>query len=452
MYRPIATKKAFVEHSELDTHICNRVQWTRILAFPSELESNETHYSYTINDLKPRTRYVCLVKSFGLADIHDTGSDLIYITTTIDLPAPPTINVTQKTDVSLTIQLEHSDDDAVSHYKIEIYDLPDNELLLDHRDFCVQPSYMYHDTEVANRDEDDDACCRRKEEEADDHRFVHNMHKLFECNLDKLENCARDTNLADVPPDTVLPNKAMRRINLDAASGGTITIRHLDPFRLYTLQVQSCNKAGCGAYAFHWTRTNFSKSGDSLEKLSACRVNGLNEFHVYFPEPQRANGVITSYVVHFRLYQPDKDTFRSHIECVTRLHHAFNNFQLIAQLDRPFNEVAVRVYSLAGGFITPWMPITLCSFQSAAIKMSAVNDHTMGLATKIFITCFLFGASILIVRAYVRWGLWRWQRFAELSRYLSRIWNREPRRQSDPGQSLVEYRNVPEEERLENLG
>ncbi|XP_039950648.1 insulin-like peptide receptor [Bactrocera tryoni] len=453
MYRPIAANEEFVEHSELDTHICRRIQWTRILAFPKDLESNETHYIYTAKDLKPRTRYACLVKTFGLADIHDTRSDLMYMTTRVDLPAPPTINIVRKNDVSLTVQLEHSPDDVVTYYKLEVYNLTDNKLLLDHRDFCVQPSHMYHDKDTfVSNDEDEDACCRRKEEEADDHRFVHNMRKLFECNLDKMENCRPDTNLAELSPGTVSPLNAWLRKNLDATSRNATIITHLKRFSLYTLQVQSCNEAGCGAYAFHSTRTNFSISGDSLESLMACRVGGLNEFHVYFPEPQNANGMITSYVVHFRLHQPDADTFRSHNECVTRSQHEFNNYQLIAQLHAPFNEVAVRVFSLAGGFLTPWMPITICPFQSAIVKMGAVTEQKKGYAGKIIMSCFLFGVCSFIAWGCFKWGWWRWRRFEEIRRHLSRVWNWESRRIGDGGQSLVEYRNVPEEERLESSG
>ncbi|XP_011188402.1 insulin receptor [Zeugodacus cucurbitae] len=452
MYRPIAANAEFVEHSELDTPICKRLQWTRVLTFPKELQSNATHYSYIANDLKPKTRYACLVKTFGFADIHDTRSDLTYITTKVELPAPPTINITRRTDTSLTIQLQHAEDEVVSQYVLDIYDQPDNEVLLDHRDFCTQPSYMYHDKQIINGDEDEDACCLRKEEEADDQRFLHNMRELFACNSDQLENCAPDTSVADAPPGTVTPLRAMLRMYLDAASGNATTISKLKRFRLYTLQVQSCNEAGCGAYAFQSTRTNFSIGGDRLESLMGCRVSGLNEFHVYFPEPQQPNAVITSYVVHFRQKQPDSDTYKTHIECVTRSQHSYNNFQLIAQLDTPYNEVAVRVYSLAGGFFTTWMPITICPFNSAVVKMGAVTEHPKGYAGKVFMVCFMFGVGTFIAWACVKWGWWRWRRIEQFRRDLSRVWNAQTRRRDDADQSLVEYRNIPEEERLENSG
>ncbi|XP_053957672.1 insulin-like peptide receptor [Anastrepha ludens] len=448
MYRAIAPNEEFVEHSELDSHVCDRVQWTRVLVFPKDLPSNDTHYSYTAEDLKPHTRYACLVKTFGVDDIYDARSDLKYIVTKMELPGPPTINVTKKTDVSLTIKLEHSSKDIVSHYVLQLYEHPDVQEVLDQRDFCMEPSYIYHEGDTVKTDEDQDTCCSRKEEEVDDQRFTRNMQTLFACDLDHKQNCAPDASTSKAEGSTGITRtmKAMLQLNLDATDGSPTTIPRLDRFHLYTIQVQSCNEIGCGAYAFHWTRTNFSSGSERLETLHACRVSDLNEFHVYFEEPKHPNGLITSYVVHFRQVLPNVTKYRSHVECVTRTQHIYNDYHVIAQLSSPFNEVAVRVYSLAGGFFTNWMPITICPFEESAIKVGSVVDHDHMVA-KVILILVIFTVCAITVWAAFKW----WRNIRSWWRNLALFWARQQRqrRNDDAGSALVSYRPQREEDRLD---
>uniref|UniRef100_W8APQ1 receptor protein-tyrosine kinase n=1 Tax=Ceratitis capitata TaxID=7213 RepID=W8APQ1_CERCA len=447
MYRPIGANEEFVEHSELDTHICNRAKWSRILTFPKELSSNETYYTHILVDLKPNTRYALLVKTFGLADIYDARSEVKYMSTRVDLPLPPIVNITRKTDVSIFLKIQSPSEEEITRFMVEVYEHPDSDNLLLHRDYCLEPSYVYHEGETLQSDEDQDTCCTRKEEEADDWRFSQNMRTLFECNLDNKKNCPPDTNIAETVPGTSMPFLAIRRLTVDASVKGSAFLGRLERFRLYSLQVQACNEAGCGAYTFLWTRTNFSIGGDRLHTLKGCRVSGYNEFHINFPEPQHPNGLITSYVVHFRLKVPNAEKFETHIECMSQRQHVFNEQQMIAQLRKPFNEVAVRVYSLAGGFFTEWVPITICTFKESSVKISHITHkvpHKKGYAGMIVAICFIITFATILAWSCCKYDWREWRNFRLVRLVLGPVRDWQPLRADNAEEQIVEFRNIRE--------
>ncbi|XP_067621245.1 insulin-like peptide receptor isoform X2 [Eurosta solidaginis] len=442
LYRPVNFDEDFTEHSELDADICHRILWTRILLSPKDLTGNDSNYSYTVNDMKPYTRYACLVKTFGADDSKDARSELTYIETLLDLPAPPKINVNKKTDVSITIQLSNATTDIVRYYTLELYELNDDLTILDRRDFCIQQNYVYHMGDYLNNEDDQDSCCARKEEKKDDDYFKKNMHELYKCNADHRSNC-----IPGGANETATPYKALRRIHINAHDNNQTILRHLSRYRLYAIQVQSCNAAGCGAYSFYALRTAAAMNSERLDDLRGCRVADTNEFHVDFSEPKEPNGPIVSYVVHFRERIPTDVKFRTHIECMTRLQHQYNNYHFIGQLKAPFNEVAVRVNTLAGSCLTHWLPIQICPADKdagdIAIMLSEQTPH-MSSRTVVILVGLLATIFGIVVWSCYKTDCWRnnfWRR------YLVPLAGWQPLRREE-AQQLVEFRNITEEDLL----
>jgi len=440
IYKIVPLGKTRVDENELEAAICTRVNWQRMLLFADDLQENGTHYSYQLEELHPNTRYACLLRSFGGELQHEARSDMIYVQTARDIPKSPSLAVIKKTDQSLTLTMSAQDQE---YFLLNVYELSDDQAYIDKRDFCKQPPIVWQEMNAmrwrALQEYDYDDCCAQRLELADDQYFIDEMKAMYRCSLDALDNCAafKQTQVQQVhlPSNTTMYD-----------------LRQLERYRLYSLQLQACNKFGCSSVTALNERTNFTLGADLLTELSGCRVPKTAEYIMRFPEPPKPNGFVVSYVLHYR-YNVSANVTESHLSCLTRRDHAAAKFVHVNYLNNTYNECAVRVHSLAGDVITPYVAITWCDIEqsqipttTAAIKeqlqisadpVTAVtelaseetNSHSHGIS--IFVLCFLFGCGLSLV-----WLLYKrrcWRKWMGLRRYvpLREQWLRERQHTGD---------------------
>uniref|UniRef100_T1PIF3 receptor protein-tyrosine kinase n=1 Tax=Musca domestica TaxID=7370 RepID=T1PIF3_MUSDO len=408
LYRPTDPNKPFVEHSELDTNVCERVYWERELKFPQDLEQNNTHYFYKIQTLTPHTKYACLVKSFGEDDNQEARSEIKFFTTQVDIPPPPQIQITKKSFNSLTLQLSYAnrEDQLIDFYMLEVYEIPENPMVLDQRDYCEDPMKPFPDY----HNEDFDDCCSRRLEEAEDDMFQRQLEKEFSCSLDNKKYCEIN------PLEDNYTNNANAILTKRLEHSETnYTIRSLERYQLYAIQVQACNRAGCGSFRIINERANYSLAADKIYDLTACKMSHNNEYRVHFKEPEKPNGYITLYALHFRYFNSSSNgPYQGHVHCLTRREHQRNNFLYQGYLNSTFNQAAVRVESLGHHTFTDWVEITTCSGVQVytKTKLAGRGSHSWN----IFLIFFILGAG-----ATVLWVCYKrkyWRKLPQLRRYL----------------------------------
>ncbi|XP_034473481.1 insulin receptor-like [Drosophila innubila] len=344
IYRMVPFGETQVTETDLEAPICTRINWQRLLLFVDDLRENGTHYSYQLEQLHPNTRYACLLRTFGGDLQHEARSELIYVQTQRDIPKSPLLAVTKKTDTSLSLSIGAQDQE---YFVLNVFELPDDEAYMDERNFCKQPPFLWQDMDAMRwrsiQEYDYDDCCAHQEELADDQHFIDEMSTMYRCSLDAPENCA---------------TLGAKQLQL-AANTTTYDLRNLERYRLYSLQLQACNKFGCSSVTTLNERTNFTLGADSLTELTACRVPKTTEYIMRFPEPSKPNGLVVNYVLHYR-NNVSNEVVETHLSCLTRRDHADAKFVHVNNLNGTYNEGAVRVHSLAGDVITPFVAITWC--------------------------------------------------------------------------------------------
>ncbi|XP_073823954.1 insulin receptor [Musca autumnalis] len=408
IYRPIDPNKPFEEHSELDTRVCERIYWKRELKFAQDLNKNNTHYFYITRELKPHTKYACLVKTFGPDDSQEARSEVKFVTTQVDIPPPPLLQITKKTSNSLTLQLSYAnrEDQMVDFYMLEVYEIPENPTVLDQRDYCEDPMKLFPD----NHNEDFDDCCSRRLEEAEDDLFKRQLEKEFSCSLDNKKYC-------EVNPleDNYTNNANVLLTKRLEHSETNYTIRSLERYQLYAIQVQACNRAGCGSFRIINERTNYSVAADKIYDLTACKMSHNNEYRVHFKEPEKPNAYITLYALHFRYFNASSTgPYQGHVHCLTRLEHERNNYLYQGYLNATYNQAAVRLESFGHHTFTDWVAITTCSGVQMypKTKLAGRSSHSWN----IFVIFFILGAGGTVL--WVCYKRKYWRKIPQLRRYL----------------------------------
>lgn len=442
IYRTVPLGTRYAEQSELEAPICTRINWQRLLLFADDLQDNGTHYSYQLDQLRPHTRYVCMLRTFGGDIQHDARSDLIYVETHMDIPKPPALAITKKTDNTLTLRLKGEE---LDYYMLTVHELTDDTAYMDERNFCRQPASRQDMEAVRWRQEQDDydECCTRQANQALDQDFIKQMAEMFRCSLDEPDNCASSTQ------------KAGQQLRL-ASNVTFYELRQLERYRLYSLQLQACNMLGCSSSTTVHERTNFTIGADLLPQLMACRLPKTTDYIVRFAEPDQPNGLIVNYVLHYR-NNISEQVAETHLSCITRRQHALANYVHKTSLNGTYNECAVRIHSLAGDVITNYVKITWCDKEQSKMPPTIApdidNETVLAAVTKahaqeeethshvrgvsIFLLCFLFGCAVSLI-----WLLYKrrcWRKWPGLRRYMPvrEQWLRE-RQQTEDREILVD--------------
>lgn len=400
------------DESELEAPICTRIKWQRVLLFVDELVENGTNYSYELDQLEPNTQYACLLRTFGGEKVQqEARSVLIYVQTPRDIPRPPKLAVTKKTDSTLTLMMGNSEEP--DYFMLNIYELPDNAADIDERNYCRQPAFLWEDMGVMRwrslKEYDYDDCCAHQAELADDQRFIDEMREMYRCSLDEPGNCRQEEETEQEPEQ--------KPVQLKLAGNTTFyELRNLERYRIYSLQLQACNKLGCSSATTVNERTNFTSGADLLTELTACRVPNTMKYIMRFAEPAHPNGMIVNYALHYRSNVSDHVS-ETYLRCLTRREHAAANYVNVAKLNATYNECAVRVHSLAGDLMTPYMAITMCSEEESKLEPIhvttepavsehyEVHSHARGIS--IFLLCFLFGCFVAAMWVLYKRRFWR---------------------------------------------
>ncbi|KAH8405085.1 hypothetical protein KR222_000286, partial [Zaprionus bogoriensis] len=418
VYRAVPAGRQHVEQSELDAPICTRINWQRLQLFRDELQDNGTHYTYTLEQLQPSMRYACLLRTFGGdSPKQEARSELLYMRTRRDIPKPPPLALARKTDSALTLLMGSSEPEQQQdedYFRLRMYELPDDADYIEERNYCKQTAYMWHNTDAmrwrALQEYDYDDCCAHQAEVADDLRFMDGMQQMYRCSLDAPGNC--EPKLAKQSKQ--LDGSTPPSLQLELPGNTTFyELRQLQRYRLYSLQLQACNKLGCSSATTLNERTNFTQGADQLAEVLACRVPKTMKYIMRFAEPAQPNGLIVNYVLHYRNNVSDQVT-ETHLACVTRREHAAASFVHVARLNGTYNECAVRVHSLAEDVMTPYMAITWCTeeqskleaLEPAVSEHLEVHSHARGIS--IFVFCFLFGCGVALVWLLWKRRFWRW--------------------------------------------
>uniref|UniRef100_A0A671SGP0 Tyrosine-protein kinase receptor n=1 Tax=Sinocyclocheilus anshuiensis TaxID=1608454 RepID=A0A671SGP0_9TELE len=118
----------------------------------------------------------------------------------------------------------------------------------------------------------------------------------------------------------------------------------LQPFTVYLIDVHACNKEvrHCSAAAFIFSRTKAAERADDIPgPVTWEHLEG--SVFLKWPEPQKPNGLILLYEIHYRLgAEPEKH------ECVSRQHYREHKGVKLSNLGAGNYSARVRATSLAG--------------------------------------------------------------------------------------------------------
>jgi len=300
-------------------------------------------------------------------------------------------------------------------FLLTVFELEDDQAYIEQRNYCHQLSFVWRDMDGPNwiGFENYEDCCAHKAEQLDDSRFIANMREQYRCTLDDRKQCRRLSLAAATLPQLRLP-------------GNTTEYEHksLSRYRLYELQLQACNSLGCSSHTTLYGRTNYTLGANLLTQLHACHIRETERYVLRFEEPANPNGLVTNYVIHYR-----NNFNQTHVGCVTREDHQSARYVYVKRLNITYTECAVRVHSLAGDEMTPYIPIVQCSEEDQRqfahsreakelspelSELPVTASHARGIS--IFLICFLFGCSASLV-----WVLYKrrcWRKIPGLRRYV----------------------------------
>lgn len=322
-----------------------RKEWLYRLEYIENLETlnitSKIFLKYTIDNLKPNTRYEIVVKTYASfnSDTHNEAqSDITYFETMIDYPNPIRwVKTKNKTTNSLTIEWSNAESsDVRSYVHIQLFEQRFNKSKIESRNYCRhrmnRGSRVYSENPI-------EGCCGKMIEETRNRKFEEDITKLFECSLDNPNNCDLKDNHKNILVEENVPS-----------TENHATFHNLR-FAIYIFKIFACNDIGCSNYYYHSDITLYDIAKDALQSkdVIACRKD--NQYEIQLPTPKDSEGIITSFVLSFfdNLNEVEKPIRL----CVTEKKHKQLKYHLTTNFEnvsRIFEELQIETFSLSGSF------------------------------------------------------------------------------------------------------
>ncbi|XP_065078934.1 insulin receptor [Ochlerotatus camptorhynchus] len=340
--------------------VCSEYSWQSKLVQMKDISTHKEFLSHDLTGLKPLTKYAYYVKTYLTDNVHNVTQRKIgqsyveYFVTKIARPTQPLkVFTTQKTDSSITFswKILKSEFNLVKSYRVEVFIQPDDQKLLDQRNYCLHPREAYKEPEMVEEctaemccsddsifldvpefsDPDNDFYSRKKRsishENIAEVQFSSDFHT-------KMYNTFLNTPQDTADSSTKSHHRAKRetvnfknRIYLHEFSDVTqFTVTDLWPYHYYTFQLFACssmNMSYCSAYSIYSDRTYPSLILPTMEltviKPKTHEHLESNSIVVSFEEPKAVNGAVVAFNVEISALNSKAPFTRR--ACITRLEH-----------------------------------------------------------------------------------------------------------------------------------
>ncbi|XP_026479394.1 insulin-like receptor [Ctenocephalides felis] len=335
-------------------------------------EKTQSQYlKYTLTDLNAFTQYAFYVRSYDLEspvlNFHqEVQSNLEYFKTLTDQPSGvERIRTVSKNSSSITITWfpPSTPNGILSHYKLYVFHHPDENDFLDPRNYCKEPMedietnpelemiqsapaqqscFCPDDEPLLSIDQDESDICIEGAE-------THHSCSQMKYSSNRVRRAlAPHVRVKEFPDVIVDGYYEVTTINFSAELT-QYTVNHLRYYGLYTLQLAACNineknYEVCSPIEHFTDRAGkYIRADDILDFRVETRNN---EVFLKWSEPEKPNGVIITYFIEYGKYEWEKAPFMT--KCVTRLHHAMNNYTHTLLLEDGTYKTRVKAQSLAG--------------------------------------------------------------------------------------------------------
>lgn len=342
-------------------------------------------YNFILENLHPNTQYAYLVRT---QDLQKDGKNNVinvvrgqsiikYFKTFPNTPAFPVVETEHKSHDSITLNWfpYTLSRDIVTYYRLHVYIVAHDPLMVEYRNYCLEPHENVHTTTsfavktpkpVKSCQEEYDEWSSRHGESIDA-ELEWKMYrqaicqskqldgiiyesKRYYCNKADDKRCSSDSTLDDTEefghflhdfvtknepdkePETIAETDrklAYLREQSDfikdhmydsALSTGTVA--GLLPYTTYIFQLRPCNDRGCGSYAMHSDRTDTIIEADNVENFSASAdPEETTTIHVDFSAPKTPNGLTLSYEIEMQSVTDNKIS----VICIPHNLHISNN-------------------------------------------------------------------------------------------------------------------------------
>lgn len=365
--------------------VCSEYSWQSKLVQLKDISTHKDFLSHNLTGLKPLTKYAYYVKTYLTDNLHNVthrriGQSVVhYFVTKIARPTQPLkVFTTKKTDSSITFswKILKSEVNLVKRYRVEVFIQPDDQKLLDQRNYCLYPREAYKEPEMVEEctaemccsddsilldvpefsDPDNDFYSRRKR--SIPHENIAQVQSSDDFHSKMYATFLSTPRTADYSPESHHRAKRetgtfINRIYFHDFAGVTdFTVTDLWPYHYYTFQLFACSSANlsyCSAYSIYSDRTYPSLVLPSIELTVIKQKTHVepNSIAVAFEEPKAVNGAVVAFNVEITaLKSKVRFTRRA---CITRLEHEQSGYQYrFGNLSVGEYMVRAQVVSLAG--------------------------------------------------------------------------------------------------------
>ncbi|XP_055593448.1 insulin-like growth factor 1 receptor [Uranotaenia lowii] len=348
--------KSNKERSPLDDlEVCSEYGWQSKMILSNETKTEKHFLAYNLTGLQPATRYAFYVKTETvslkdhLMDNKVGQSSVLYFKTKISKPNPPLwLRTISKTDNSITFswRILKAEVEIVNRYHVDVFVQPDNQAMLERRNYCLYPPAMEEETSTDGKcsienccseddlqmdvpdiaESDDDEVYFRRKREVSSSSYSTTVDIPSDGFQEKMYSFLREPSSDDSGIDRSRRKRETEElVNRIAfydffADRKDFTVNNLLPYTYYTFQLFACSAPEpkfCSPYSIFSDRTEPS--------LTACAISNVtteknkDALKVRFHEPEIANGLVVAFNIQLRSFT---DPSESHISyCITRQEH-----------------------------------------------------------------------------------------------------------------------------------
>lgn len=378
-------------------HFCfsrpSRYGWQTVFVETFDWTNGTSKFLKTVlKGLLQNTQYAYYVKTQNIQNDHNTDlrstlqgqSNILYFTTSADVPSQPFVETLHKDNQSITLGWYPFSGirDLITYYRMHVFIEADDPVFMDQRDFCLEPRTEPHpqraigielpvvneqpstlqscaaeykewvnqhgdsvDAELQWRLHRQKICKRLAVEASSIADVPSTENRKFYCR-DNSDNCLNDQTSVDTAkfgqsvhnfvmsftPDKKIetfdgieysllePNFVIESFFDNVDYNGTI--HDLMPYTMYSFRLYSCNKLGCSPYYLHFDRTESMDEADVITDISVTHdTYDSSVVHLDFTKPSDPNGLTLTYEIEKHSLDDDNKT----ITCITRKQHELNN-------------------------------------------------------------------------------------------------------------------------------
>lgn len=366
------------EHHHIERDSCSLFSWKHKYLQHTDYEQNDNENCYNLTNLDPFTKYAYFVQTYADQEevelnssnvqnqFHGQSAVKFFRTNYLEPSRVLNLNAASRTENSITLSwnVAGEENEIITHFLIDVTEIPDEVEKLDRRNYCEHPIWEYQvaHNEVREKDENGMSayqCCKQCAEqnirtstplsyletnklELDDE--IAEVSKKFESDFVDFSSVIYDELFVKHPQRELFtierresdkkPPESINFLGRKKVSRNmrNFTIEQLKPYHNYEFKFYACanclldqGNTICSSYSLYFNRTLRNPDYDLVQIEPDYHEDDITQsFTFKFFEPKKQNSVVTSYNIKYAGFDGQHKSIQN--QCVTRLQHQQNNF------------------------------------------------------------------------------------------------------------------------------